>query len=489
MKAEIHKACSLNELAAFVRYLAPILEKGTLLALNGEIGSGKTTLSKYLINYLTSTRIEEISSPTFNLHQTYSNQDLIISHYDFYRIDTPHELEELDISDSIKNNVTIIEWANKFPSVLPKDHIEIQIINKSDKRDYKIFFHGKYEKVILAHKNRLNFLSNSGLNIRKITNMKGDASKRKYFRVYDGVKNFVLMDASEEIRKKTKTTKSIKDFIIIDKYLDNIGLRVPKIYGYDIKNQLILEEDLGLTTYNELYLKLNFEKLITPAIESLLILVHSNYTNINDLNGNAIEPNKFDKKIFIHEAKLFIDYYWPYARSSICPEEKKYEFLSIIEKMFSDLSPDRTLILRDYHSPNLHYLENEKGHRKCALIDFQDALLGHPLYDLVSLAQDARVTISEVKEKYIIDAFKQKFLFKNFQFGNSSFNEQYQILATQRSLKILGIFARLSLLEGKNNYIIHMPRIINYIRRSMNCSLLDNLTKWLKVNFKDTFDV
>ena len=157
--------------------------------------------------------------------------------------------------------------------------------------------------------------------------------------------------------------------------------------------------------------------------------------------------------------------------------------------MFSDLSPDRTLILRDYHSPNLHYLENEKGHRKCALIDFQDALLGHPLYDLVSLAQDARVTISEVKEKYIIDAFKQKFLFKNFQFGNSSFNEQYQILATQRSLKILGIFARLSLLEGKNNYIIHMPRIINYIRRSMNCSLLDNLTKWLKVNFKDTFDV
>jgi len=233
MKAEIHKACSLNELAAFVRYLAPILEKGTLLALNGEIGSGKTTLSKYLINYLTSTRIEEISSPTFNLYQTYSNQDLIISHYDFYRIDTPHELEELDISDSIKNNVTIIEWANKFPSVLPKDHIEIQIINKSDKRDYKIFFHGKYEKVILAHKNRLNFLSNSGLNIREITNMKGDASKRKYFRVYDGVKNFVLMDASEDIRKKAKTTKSIKDFIIIDKYLDDIGLRVPKIYEYD----------------------------------------------------------------------------------------------------------------------------------------------------------------------------------------------------------------------------------------------------------------
>jgi aminoglycoside/choline kinase family phosphotransferase len=115
--------------------------------------------------------------------------------------------------------------------------------------------------------------------------------------------------------------------------------------------------------------------------------------------------------------------------------------------------------------------------------------LGHPLYDLVSLAQDARFTISEDQERYIVDTFEDKFLFNDFQLSKSSFNEQYKILAIQRSLKILGIFARLSLLEGKNNYIIHMPRVVDYIRRSMDCSLLHNLTHWLKINFKDIFDV
>ena len=489
MKAEIHNINTLNELDAFVKYITPIFEKGDLLALNGEIGSGKTTLTKHLINYLTATRIDEINSPTFNLCQTYSNEDLIISHYDFYRLDYLQEIEELDINDSIKNNFTIIEWANKFSSILPKDHIEIQIDNKSDKREYKILFHGEYAKKIAGHKNRLSFLSNSNLNIKKITNMRGDASKRKYYRVNDGTETFVLMDALEDSINKTATSKTITDFIIFRQYLEDIGLRVPKIYEFDIQKQLILEEDLGLTTYDELYSKLSFQDLINPAIESLLILVHSNYKNINDLDGKAFKPQNFDEKVFINESKIFIDYYWPYVKNSICPEEEKYEFLSIIEKIYSDLSTDKTLVLRDYHSPNLHYLQNEKGHKKCALIDFQDALLGHPLYDLVSLAQDARFTISEDQERYIIDTFKDKFLFNDFQLSKSSFNEQYKILAIQRSLKILGIFARLSLLEGKNNYIIHMPRVLNYIRRSMDCSLLNNLTHWLKINFKDIFDV
>ncbi len=489
MKAEIHNINTLNELDAFVKYIAPIFEKGDLLALNGEIGSGKTTLTKHLINYLTATRIDEINSPTFNLCQTYSKEDLIISHYDFYRLDYLQEIEELDINDSIKNNFTIIEWANKFSSILPKDHFEIQINNKSHQREYKILFHGEYAKKIAAHKNRLSFLSNSNLNIKKITKMRGDASKRKYYRVNDGQENFVLMDASEDSIKKTTTSKTLTDFIVFGQYLENIGLRVPKIYEFDIQKHLILEEDLGLTTYDELYSKLSFKDLISPAIESLLILVHSNYENLNDLEGRAFEPQNFDKKVFINESKIFIDYYWPYVKNSICPEEEKYKFLFIIEKIYSNLSTDKAIVLRDFHSPNLHYLQNEKGHRKCALIDFQDALLGHPLYDLVSLAQDARFTISEDKEIYIVDAFKDKFLFNDFQLSKSSFNEQYKILAIQRSLKILGIFARLSLLEGKNNYIIHMPRVVDYIRRSMDCSLLHDLTHWLKINFKDIFDV
>ena len=126
--------------------------KGTnlVLCLNGDLGSGKTTFTRYLIRSLQSNRLaNEIPSPTFTLLQIYDYQLGQIYHYDFYRLDKIEELFELNFSESLRNNICIIEWSNKFKKALPKNRIEIDFeIISNNSRKLKFNFLGKFKKDI-----------------------------------------------------------------------------------------------------------------------------------------------------------------------------------------------------------------------------------------------------------------------------------------------------------------------------------------------------
>ena len=233
----------------------------------------------------------------------------------------------------------------------------------------------------------------------------------------------------------------------------------------------------------------NYQKLYNPAIKTLIHISNINHPKNISTNSNPHYLKEFDLDIYLNEAEIFIDYYWPFIHGKQCNADKKQEFTHVMGEVYSNLTDDKTLMLRDFHSPNLLFLENEDGFRKCAVIDFQDALFGHPLYDLVSLTNDARITIDEYQENYLIDLYKKDFPFNNFQFDSLSFIEQYHILGVQRSIKILGIFARLAILETNQNYLVHMPRVICYIKRIMQSGSIQTLACWLNQNFKETFDV
>ena len=118
------------------------------ICLNGDLGSGKTTFSRYLIRSLLSNNInDDIPSPTFTLLQIYEDQKRSIYHYDFYRLNKIDELIELNYSESIENNICIIEWANKFKKALPPDRIEINFeIKPNNKRSIKFSLLGLYNK-------------------------------------------------------------------------------------------------------------------------------------------------------------------------------------------------------------------------------------------------------------------------------------------------------------------------------------------------------
>ena len=482
---------NLSDLEKLAKELVPLLNEGGVMTLNGQIGAGKTTLAKLIIQELTQTPLEDIVSPTFNLYHTYNRDNLEIAHYDFYRIESEIELLEIDLNESLTDKICIIEWADKFRDLLPKDRIEIFIKCKKNERVYRINPLGKFREVVSNRAKIENYLGGLDINFTELQRLPGDASKRNYYRVMSPDNTMILMDATQEsnIKSKTGLSNGIDDFIKIQKYLDSIDVRVPKLIVRNGIDNILLEEDLGGYSYADMLTKENYQKLYNPAIKTLIHISNINHPKNISTDSNPHYLKEFDLDVYLNEAEIFIDYYWPFIHGKQCNADKKQEFTNVMGEVYSNLTDDKTLMLRDFHSPNLLFLENENGFRKCAVIDFQDALFGHPLYDLVSLTNDARISIDEHQEKYLIDLYKKDFPFNNFQFDSLSFIEQYHILGVQRSIKILGIFARLAILETNQNYLVHMPRVICYIKRIMQSGSIQTLACWLNQNFKETFDV
>mgnify|MGYP001410576204 FL=1 len=132
-----------------VNKFAKSISKDCIICLNGDLGAGKTTFSRYLIQSIIKDKkiSGEIPSPTFSLLQTYKDKNFTINHYDFYRLENSDDLIELDYDNSISKGICIIEWANKFSEALPSNRIEINIdlISKS-KRSLNFIFFGNTNK-------------------------------------------------------------------------------------------------------------------------------------------------------------------------------------------------------------------------------------------------------------------------------------------------------------------------------------------------------
>ena len=136
-----------------------------------------------------------------------------------------------------------------------------------------------------------------------------------------------------------------------------------------------------------------------------------------------------------------------------------------------------TWVLRDFHSPNLIWLPQRSGLTRLGLIDFQDAVMGSPAYDLASLLQDARVDVSEETELALLGRYVRGRVGQQ-DFDAAQFIKIYATLAAQRASKILGIFARLDLRDGKPQYLRHLPRVWGYLQRSLSHPALEALNAW-----------
>jgi aminoglycoside/choline kinase family phosphotransferase len=141
----------------------------------------------------------------------------------------------------------------------------------------------------------------------------------------------------------------------------------------------------------------------------------------------------------------------------------------------------QTWVLRDFHSPNLLWLPEREGTARVGLLDFQDAMMGPAAYDLASLLQDARVDVPEMMEIALLSRYVRTRMRKG-SFEASAFARSYATLAAQRASKILGIFARLERRDRKPQYLRHMPRVWNYLQRSLAHPDLAPLAAWYRAN-------
>lgn len=293
------------------------------------------------------------------------------------------------------------------------------------------------------------FLSENGLTNCQISKVAGDASFRSYYRVFFQEKTFILMFAPP-------SHEDVMPFIKIDEILVNNNFRAPKILAKNIDLGFILLEDFGDETFSKALQKniANEYFLYEKACDVLVEIQKIPLKNIDVLHYNHAT--------LFREVMLFIDWYLPWKNHEISLQQiqdYKFHWIELFDKLSKN---NQALVLRDYHADNLMVLNNGNGFENVGLLDFQDALIGSWSYDLLSLLEDARRDVDEKNKQKLFDYFISK-----TNYNREDFLVDYEIISLQRNIKILGIFARLSLRDGKNQYINFIPRVKGFVEQRL----------------------
>ena len=201
----------------------------------------------------------------------------------------------------------------------------------------------------------------------------------------------------------------------------------------------------------------------------------------NITNGSHI-INKYSNKYLFKESDLFFDWYLPLFLNKKKAFNLKKKSKKILSKIYNKLNFSNSYFVhRDYHVQNLM-----KAGNKIGIIDSQDALIGNPAYDLVSLIDDVRIKTS-TKLKNQIYSYYLKKTSKVYRINSKKFLEDFNILSVQRSLKIIGIFSRLFKRDKKNQYFKYIPYTWRLLEMRMNSEIFSELKKTLDNNISKKF--
>lgn len=292
------------------------------------------------------------------------------------------------------------------------------------------------------------FVSASGAEPSALKMIAGDASMRKYYRVPFGTGQAVVMDAPPE------DGEDVRPFVRIARYLTSIGLSAPEIFAADTEAGFLLLEDLG----DDVFARLLEQK---PELEPKL------YRAAVDVLSH-LHLQETPKLETYSAAKLgelgTLAYDWYTDLNRATEPEKATRFRSVLDRHFKVLEETPpVLIQRDYHAENLLWLPGRSGIARVGLLDFQDAMLGHPAYDLVSILQDARRDVPQDLQREMLDHFID-------QCGadRDSFHQAYYLLGVQRNLRIVGVFARLWLRDSRPRYVDLIPRVWGHVMYNLD---------------------
>ncbi len=303
------------------------------------------------------------------------------------------------------------------------------------------------------------FLADAGWDGAAIVPLAGDASFRRYFRVLDGGRRAVLMDAPPP-------HEDPRPFIAIAEHLLADGFAAPKILARDLEQGLVLIEDFGdLRVKEHLDAEPDAELAVyTRAIELL--------ADLHRLPAAEVPP--YDRAVYQREAGLLTEWYCPAIELDVDADAYVRAWDAVLPIVEQSASPTVT-VLRDYHAENIMLIDGPASHG-LGLLDFQDALAGHPAYDLVSLLQDARRDVPAEVEAAMLAHYKAVAR------PPADFDAAYAVLGAQRNAKIIGIFTRLWQRDGKPRYLSFLPRMWNLLERDLKHPALAPVADWFAAN-------
>lgn len=303
-------------------------------------------------------------------------------------------------------------------------------------------------------------LSTCGFGDARINPLAADASFRRYDRIQrPNGDPAVLMDAPPD-------KEDVRPFRRIADLLSSWSLSAPMVLGADETHGFLLLEDLGDNLFSRLIQAgHDATELYAAAIDLLA-----------DLGTQSSPPDLpvYDMDLLLKETELLLDWRFVEATGSAPTERQRAAWLSAWTEALQPVATQHAvLVLRDYHVDNLIWLPGRSGLRRTGLLDFQDAVRGHPAYDVASLLSDVRRDVAPALEQQMLDRF-----IRATDADDVMFRTAYALLAAQRNAKIAGIFTRLSVRDGKHTYRQWLPRTYRLLRRDLVHPALAPVARW-----------
>jgi N-acetylmuramate 1-kinase len=295
------------------------------------------------------------------------------------------------------------------------------------------------------------FLKRNGWQAATVSPVAGDASFRRYFRINCADRGkAILMDAPPP-------HEDPKPFIDVAEYLLAHQFRAPEIFARDLERGMVLLEDFGDRRMRE--------HLDDHPGDETTIYRHAIDVIIRLSRQPSATIAPYDMAAYMREVRLLTEWYMP---AMGLPVDQLAFDRVWTEALDAVADYQQVTVLRDYHAENIMLLDDGAQ----GLIDFQDALVGHPAYDLVSLLQDARRDVSPALEAAMLQHYRDA--------ANApdDFDQHYALLGAQRNTKIIGIFTRLWKRDGKDRYLNFLPRMWGLLERDLAHPALAPLKAW-----------
>ena len=304
------------------------------------------------------------------------------------------------------------------------------------------------------------FLKNAGFGAAQLDPLPSDASARRYTRLLGGPRPALLMEAPPP--------ENTRPFIAIADHILGVGLSAPEIIAADPEAGLVLLEDFGDATHSALLdAGLPAAELYAEAAETLAALHEA---------PPAPGLPAWDAAAMARAtAATFLDWWWPAMMGNAPDDDLRAGLADALHAMLAPFAGVQGFVHRDYIPANLMRLEGRAGARRTGLLDFQDAGLGHPAYDLVSLVQDARRDVATAAR----DAAIERYFAARPGVVREDFTAAMAASAAQRHLRVAALWVRLARRDNKDHYLVHGPRCWRLLAEALEHPATTPLRLWL----------
>ena len=304
------------------------------------------------------------------------------------------------------------------------------------------------------------FLKDAGFGAARLDPLPSDASARRYTRLHGGPRPALLMEAPPP--------ENTRPFIAIAGHILGLGLSAPEIIAADPEAGLVLLEDFGDATHAALLDSgAPAPGLYAEAAETLAAL--------HEAPPPPDLPAWDAAAMARATAATFLDWWWPAMMGSPPGDDLRAGLDGAIRAMLAPFAGTQGFVHRDYFPANLMRLEGRAGARRTGLLDFQDAGLGHPAYDLVSLVQDARRDVATAAR----DAAIERYFAARPGVAREDFTAAMAASAAQRHLRVAALWVRLARRDNKDHYLVHGPRCWRLLAEALEHPATTPLRLWL----------